>query len=203
MDVVTVTVSCSSAEPFDVELPLDLTPAEVVARLAAHNDLPAGFGAPGTPFSLCLVALDRLLAPDRPLREGGVLEGDLLELRNGPPPGRDPRGCPPVAVNSPSLQVTANCRLLVCPGNDNRIGRDTGDIRLGGLSGGQFVSAHHARLYSQRGRWWIEDLGSSNGTTLDGAPLSPKTAADLRHGARLQLGGPQGPTLVFLLPIAP
>ncbi len=31
-----------------------------------------------------------------------------------------------------------------------------------------FVSAHHALLAWREGRWWLEDQGSRNGTTLNG-----------------------------------
>lgn len=31
-----------------------------------------------------------------------------------------------------------------------------------------FISAHHALLTWREGRWWLEDQGSKNGTTLNG-----------------------------------
>lgn len=30
-----------------------------------------------------------------------------------------------------------------------------------------YTSGHHARIYWDQGRWWIEDLNSSNGTTVN------------------------------------
>ncbi len=30
------------------------------------------------------------------------------------------------------------------------------------------ISAQHARLVQRRGRWWVEDLGSTNGTWVNG-----------------------------------
>ncbi len=30
-----------------------------------------------------------------------------------------------------------------------------------------YISAHHARVYWEQGRWWLEDLNSSNGTTVN------------------------------------
>lgn len=35
-----------------------------------------------------------------------------------------------------------------------------------------FVSTEHARISAQRGQWWLDDLDSRNGTTLNGVPLS-------------------------------
>src|ERR1700722_15333694 len=43
-----------------------------------------------------------------------------------------------------------------------------------------YVSGHHARIYWEGGQWLLEDLKSSNGTTLndlpviDPSPLSPQ-----------------------------
>jgi len=35
-----------------------------------------------------------------------------------------------------------------------------------------FASLEHARLSQRTGRWWLEDLGSTNGTRLNGEPLT-------------------------------
>jgi pSer/pThr/pTyr-binding forkhead associated (FHA) protein len=42
------------------------------------------------------------------------------------------------------------------------------------------VSARHARLSFRRDQWWLEDLGSRNGTFLNGEALSaPVVLADM------------------------
>lgn len=52
------------------------------------------------------------------------------------------------------------------------IGRDSdADVRLMHNK----ISRHHARVYYERGQWWISDLDSRNGTYLDGALLSEPT----------------------------
>jgi pSer/pThr/pTyr-binding forkhead associated (FHA) protein len=48
------------------------------------------------------------------------------------------------------------------------------------------VSAEHARLSFHDGRWWVEDLGSRNGTYLNEELLT--TAVVLTSGDFLQLG---------------
>jgi len=37
------------------------------------------------------------------------------------------------------------------------------------------VSAHHARLSYHHGQWWLEDLNSTNGTTLNGEDVNTPT----------------------------
>lgn len=48
------------------------------------------------------------------------------------------------------------------------------------------VSARHATVQFARGQWWLRDLGSSNGTSLNGKPVRAVVA--VRHGDVLQCG---------------
>lgn len=48
------------------------------------------------------------------------------------------------------------------------------------------VSAHHALMRPSEGTWSIEDLGSRNGTLVNGRPISSQTA--LECGDAVQLG---------------
>jgi hypothetical protein len=49
-----------------------------------------------------------------------------------------------------------------------------------------YVSASHAVLQNERGQWWLRDLGSSNGTLLNGE--SVRAVVAVRHGDVLQCG---------------
>jgi pSer/pThr/pTyr-binding forkhead associated (FHA) protein len=49
------------------------------------------------------------------------------------------------------------------------------------------VSRHHAELRWQAGQWFVYDLGSTNGTTVAGAPVSADPVL-LPAGATLRLG---------------
>lgn len=49
-----------------------------------------------------------------------------------------------------------------------------------------FVSQVHARLFPRDGEWWVEDLGSTNGTYLDGARVGSPVV--VRPGAAIQFG---------------
>jgi pSer/pThr/pTyr-binding forkhead associated (FHA) protein len=59
--------------------------------------------------------------------------------------------------------------------------------RLGALGiTDEFASGHHARFTTSRGRWYVEDLGSTNGTWLNGRRI---TAAQwLKKGDKIWIG---------------
>ena len=54
------------------------------------------------------------------------------------------------------------------------------------LPGDEFASGHHARIESQRDGVWILDLGSTNGTFVNGAHLDGRRK--LREGDVVQIG---------------
>lgn len=49
------------------------------------------------------------------------------------------------------------------------------------------ISARHAELRFERGQWWLRDLGSSNGTWLNGNPV--RAVMGVRPGDDLQCAG--------------
>lgn len=49
-----------------------------------------------------------------------------------------------------------------------------------------FASAHHALIFWREGQWWLEDLGSHNGTLFNGERLDKPVA--LATGDRLRIG---------------
>ncbi|MGD0153156.1 MAG: FtsW/RodA/SpoVE family cell cycle protein [Thermacetogeniaceae bacterium] len=94
-------------------------------------------------------------------------------------------------VKSGSLMLTAfkSDLPLIPPGTnwdldaEKIIGRDPGcGISLPDL----FVSGRHVRIFTSGGSCYVEDLGSANGTFINGKPLS--TPERLLPGDRLQIG---------------
>lgn len=80
--------------------------------------------------------------------------------------------------------------------DDFRIGRDTScELRFDD----PLVSRHHARVSYSDGIWWIEDLGSRNGTLLDGRRID---RAPLPPSAQLRLYD-QGPLLRIEVAVTP
>jgi hypothetical protein len=53
---------------------------------------------------------------------------------------------------------------------------------------GDYVSRRHARITKGRNGYYITDLGSSNGTTVNGQPLDAQRARLLRNGDRVKVG---------------
>jgi hypothetical protein len=53
---------------------------------------------------------------------------------------------------------------------------------------GDYVSRRHARISKGRGGYFITDLGSSNGTMVNGQYLVPRHAHPLRNGDRVKVG---------------
>jgi hypothetical protein len=51
-----------------------------------------------------------------------------------------------------------------------------------------FVSGKHAALRWDGVTWWVEDLGSMNGTYVDQQRLTPGAATALANGAVLEVG---------------
>jgi len=49
-----------------------------------------------------------------------------------------------------------------------------------------FISGHHARLTWEAGAWWLVDLGTLNGTSINGERIARPT--QLRDGDVVRLG---------------
>ena len=51
---------------------------------------------------------------------------------------------------------------------------------------GQTIAARHACLHRQNGMWWLEDLGSPQGTRLNKSPVSQATL--VAYGDEIEIG---------------
>ncbi len=50
------------------------------------------------------------------------------------------------------------------------------------------VSGRHAVFSFRDGAWWVEDLGSTNGTAVNGQPVAGRAQSLLRSGDVIQVG---------------
>mgnify|MGYP001565608782 CR=1 FL=1 len=86
-----------------------------------------------------------------------------------------------VVERSPARTPRVGERLALRASNS--IGRDAGnDIALPD----EAASARHAKLEVEGGEWWIEDLGSTNGTLVNGARIEKRER--LRPGDEIAIG---------------
>lgn len=93
------------------------------------------------------------------------------------------------------LYVIPSGTLLRCAGRPHLIvGRRSAaaergvDIDLQPMAAAAGVSRRHALLRWERGRYVISDLGSTNGTAVNGRAVRPEEPTPLRDGDELRLG---------------
>lgn len=77
-------------------------------------------------------------------------------------------------------------------------GRIPPDIDISGLPHADVVSRVHAKISVEEGRYYfIEDMGSSNGTYLNGTPLKPQNRRQLKFKDKIDFGQDNQVTFVF------
>jgi pSer/pThr/pTyr-binding forkhead associated (FHA) protein len=77
---------------------------------------------------------------------------------------------------------------------DAVVGRDPGCAIVLQGDGTAVVSTRHARVVLQDGSWWVEDLGSRNGTFLNGRRIAGSARQKINVGDEISFGG-TGPKL--------
>ncbi|RMG12093.1 MAG: FHA domain-containing protein, partial [Planctomycetota bacterium] len=115
----------------------------------------------------------------------GALHETLLSL---PPPGSDLLGLGfararlvvDTSADGGSVTLHPLGRLSTLVGRDVRC-----DVRIDHPN----VSAEHLRITFRDGRPGLEELGSKNGTTVDGVAVDPREPVPLPHEALLSVGG--------------
>jgi hypothetical protein len=111
---------------------------------------------------------------------------------------RELKGTPTVVI---STAAPADARrrkrpwslAIVEPKSNARAFEVDGELTIGRAGGcavplpdDTFVSQVHARVFERDGDAWVEDLASTNGTLVNGAPL--REPQRLRRGDRIQVG---------------
>jgi DNA-binding NtrC family response regulator len=110
---------------------------------------------------------------DRATRASGTTQVRPVAAEGAPPPAR-------LRVRDGGRE-----RTLPVPAGGLTVGKGDGcDV---GVEDG-FVSARHLRIEGSRGRWWVVDLASTNGTFVGGARVE---RAELPFGVPVSLGDVQ------------
>lgn len=71
------------------------------------------------------------------------------------------------------------------------------DINVSVFSSAEVVSRVHAAIHIEGGHFFVEDVGSANGTYINNMPLTPSTRYRLRVGDRITLGKGDLMTFIF------
>lgn len=101
-------------------------------------------------------------------------------VASGPPAANGAVGPEKLVVVSPEVMKGAEFPL----GNEVTVGRAGGCAVM--LPEDSFVSQLHARLFRRDGSLFVEDLGSTNGTFLNGKKVSAPVS--VRRGDKIQFG---------------
>jgi pSer/pThr/pTyr-binding forkhead associated (FHA) protein len=96
-----------------------------------------------------------------------------------PKPAKKKRGQPGVLTiaDGPQAGVSAPLNgdpVIIGRGSDCQIKLDD-----------DYSSTRHARLFLSDGQWWVEDLGSTNGTYLNGQRMTRPVAAEIGGSIRI------------------
>ena len=101
---------------------------------------------------------------------------------------------PPVAASAPTVIAPPTFTLMAMNGQLLRLPPLDKPISIGRVAGNDVVlndagvSSRHARLEWSGGALRVTDLGSTNGTFVNGARLAPNAAKSLAPGDRLRFG---------------
>ncbi len=101
-----------------------------------------------------------------------------------PAPGTGPRAKRGIPTRLVVLQPRVRKGAAYPIGSEMTLGRAT--TCTIGLPDDTFASQLHARLFTRDGQVWLEDLGSTNGTHLNGGRVN--SAVQIAKGDRVQVG---------------
>ena len=216
-----VAAGTSKAAAPNAELPDSAVPTQnfmASGRSAASS----GTDEPSSNFELPdLVEPDPLVAPDPMSFESEPATGESVKSVADPPatPSAPPEpgeveppapAIPPSPINATQLQtLTARLRhiqtgtVIEIPRQLSvvRIGKPNNqtppDIDVAGFPNSEVVSRVHANLRVEGDAYYLEDVGSSNGTYVNGLPLPVGNRHRLRPGDRIALGKGDKVSFIF------
>lgn len=118
---------------------------------------------------------------------------DAPPMQALPTPGANEQTRMPVAAIAAPEGESGAARLIgkdgaehILAGSEITVGRKPGNTVV--LTGDPFVSGSHARIFFENDQFQVADLGSTNGTRLNGQKLFPNTPLPLADGDTIAFG---------------
>ena len=128
-----------------------------------------------------------------------VIRSDMFGARvareAGAAPGPGPPGAPPQAPHKPAKpRRGAPTQVVIVEGGNQgeSVSLDEAPLLIGRGNDAairlddDYVSTRHARIASSGDQWFVEDLGSTNGTYVGSSRISQATALQL--GTQIRIG---------------
>ena len=193
-ELVVVTVRSINKHPVDLALPYDLPCHIILDAVATVLKLPQQKYL----FLWKQGRRIKTISPQETLGEAGISYGDFLEII--------PQSASVSVVHQDNLPgamlVAANGQSFPVVGSSFRIGRRTPvsavDLDLSDLDDARVTSKKHAVLEMKKGRYYLRDENSTNGTRINNQELQPGETREIHNQDIIEFGGPKGVSLTFI-----
>ena len=159
----------SQSTPLEEEISMPLSPASPPPPLPA-TPVPT----PPAPIS----------TPPTPTPRGGVSSGTILQIQSASLLHQQ---------TNANIELPSNLSVIHIGKPNDRI---PPDIDVSGFPNSDIVSRIHADIRVEGDAYYIEDVGSANGTYINHTPLASGNRHKLRPGDRISLG--KGDLVTFL-----
>lgn len=199
MATVVVTILAAGGQGRDLELPGDV-PISTLAPAIAQTLQSSNFSVDGAPLKavLKLEGTDEVLHFDQTLESAGVVHGDTLRMIIKQMPSDLADHEIGLRFSGPGF-LHASGRTFPFRGKSMLVGRVDRAAGVASVVLGvdlteleerdaRSVSRRHAQIFLRDGRYWLQDLKSTNGTTVNGRVLLPEARHPLTHGDQVQFG---------------
>ncbi len=146
---------------------------------------------------LFVYRIARAIVLDLRRSRSGAAPGPAAGTPGAGTPGAGAPGAAAAAAAAPAPmkrkgKAPASIAILDQKGKRARAFKLTGPIQIGRADAchlrlpDTYVSQFHARIYPQDGAWFVEDLGSTNGTFLNQRKVT--SPSEVRAGDRVRIG---------------
>ncbi|MGH8776959.1 MAG: FHA domain-containing protein FhaB/FipA [Jiangellaceae bacterium] len=120
-----------------------------------------------------------------------AMRADLFGVRPTKPPKENRAAAKPARQPKPSRSAPSRVVIIDGPDKDRAVPLERAPVTFGRGPectmplADEYVSTQHARLLLHEGQWYVEDLGSTNGTYIGNDRLTRPTPVSAKSRVRL------------------